>query len=303
MDHDQLAKTLLQRLFQPFLTLFWPEWAAHLDLGQVEFLPAESFVRPPRGRRKYPDIVAKVGLLGGGTAVLVIHLEIQERRDPTLPARMHRYYGVLRDRFRCPVLPIALLFHGQRGAAGIGKAIYVEETLGEEYLRFTYHQIVVPRLKAEDYLAQENPVGLALAARMRRGRELTGGDLVLTVLGKLVDSALSDEDLLIIWDFVRSYVRLTDEEEMKVNETIEREQKRGRRQRLTWSQQERIKGYTESLTLLLTQKFGPLPEGVQARIGTLSLEDLRTVLTQVLSAQSLEDLGLADRSPRISGAD
>ena len=301
MDHDQLAKTLLQRLFQQFLTLFWPELAAHLDLTQVEFLPVESFVQPPRGRRKYPDLVAKVGLSGGGNAVLVLHLEIQERRDPNLPARMHRYYVVLRERFRCPVLPLAILFHGRRGAAGIGEAFYVEETLGKEYLRFTYHQLVVPRLAAADYLGQDNPVGLALAARMHRGRKLTGEAVVLTVLNKLLESNLSEEDILIIWDFVRSYVTLTPEEEKTVNEVIEREQKKGRR-RLTWSQQERLKGQAEGvqedLTLLLTQKFGPLPEGVQARIETLNLEDLRTALTQVLAAQSLADLGLAEENRR-----
>ena len=304
MDHDQLAKTLLQRLFQQFLTLFWPEIAAHLDLTQIEFLPAESFVQPPRGRRKYPDLVAKVRLSGGGTAVLVLHLEIQERRDPTLPARMHRYYVVLRERFRCPVLPLALLFHGRRGAPGIGKAEYVEETLGEEYLRFTYHQLVVPRLSAEDYLAQDNPVGLALAARMRRGRKLTGEAVVLIVLDKLLESNLSDEDLLIIWDFVRSYVMLNPEEETTVNQVIERKQKKGRGPRLTWSQQERLKGQAEArqedLTLLLIQKFGPLPEAVKARIETLSLEDLQTALTQVLAAQSLADLGLAEEARRPS---
>ena len=73
----------------------------------------------------------------------------------------------------------------------------------------------------------------------------------------------------------------------------EREQKK-RRQRLTWSQQERLKGRAEVLTLLLTQKFGPLPEGVQARIEALSLEDLRTTLPQVLAAQSLADLELGE---------
>ena len=303
MDHDQLAKTLLQRLFQQFLTLFWPEIAAHLDLTRVEFLPAESFVQPPRGRRKFPDLVAKVRLHGGNTAVLVIHLEIQERADPHLSARMHRYYVVLRERFRCPVLPLALLFHGRRGATGIGEAAYVEETLGKEYLRFTYHQIVVPRLQAEDYLAQDNPVGLALAARMGRGQRLTGEGIILTVLDKLLESNLREEDLLIIWDFVRSYVTLTPEEETTVNEVIEQEQKKGRR-RLTWSQQERLKGQAEGhiearqedLTLLLTQKFGPLPQGVKAQIETLNLEDLRAALTQVLTAQSLADLGLAEEA-------
>jgi hypothetical protein len=305
MDHDQLAKTLLQRLFRHFMTLFLPDIAAHLDLSRVEFLAAESFVRPPRGRRKYPDLVAKVWLKGGGTAILVIHLEIQERRDPNLPARMHRYYVVLRERFRCPVLPIALLFHGQRRAAGIGEAVYVEETLGKEYLRFTYHQIVVPRLKAEEYLAQDNPAGLALAARMRRGRRLTGGALVLAVLAKLLDSNLSEEDVLIIWDFVRSYVTLTPEEETTVNEVIERERKRGRRQRLTWSQQERLKGREESraeairvLALQLAQKFGPLPAEMQSRIQSLSLEDTWAALSQVLTAESLADLGLAEEGRR-----
>lgn len=106
-------------------------------------------------------------------------------------------------------------------------------------------KIVGPRLEAKDYLAQDNPVGLPLAARMRRGRGLTGGLLGLTVLRKLVDRPLSDEGLLVIWDFVRSQVKLTDEEETMVNETIEREQKKGGRQRLTGSQQVRLMGLVE----------------------------------------------------------
>jgi len=306
MDHDQLAKTLLQRLFGHFMILFFPELAAHLDLSRVEFVATESFVQPPRGRRKFPDLVVKVGLKAGGMAVLVIHLEIQERRDRHLPARMHRYYVALREQLRCPVIPIALLFHGQRGARGIGQAVYIEETLGQEHLRFTYYQLVLPRLEAEDYLARDNPAGWALAARMKRGRKLTGGALVLGVLGKLLASGLSEEDLLIIWDFVRSYVVLTPEEETMVDEVIEREQKRGRRQRLTWSQQERLKGRAEgraetmqeTLMLQLGQKFGPLPTGVQAQVKAMSPEELWAALNRVLTAASLADLGLATQGRR-----
>jgi len=157
-------------------------------------------------------------------------------------------------------------------------------------------------LEAEDYLARDNPAGWALAARMKRGRKLTGGALVLGVLGKLLASGLSEEDLLIIWDFVRSYVVLTPEEETMVDEVIEREQKRGRRQRLTWSQQERLKGRAETmqetLMLQLGQKFGPLPTGVQAQVKAMSPEELWAALNRVLTAASLADLGLATQGRR-----
>jgi hypothetical protein len=125
-----------------------------------------------------------------------------------------------------------------------------------------------------------------LRGHVRGGGRRRGEGLVLAVLAKLLDSNLSEEELLIIWDFVRSYVVLTPEEETMVEEVIEREQRRGQRQRLTWSQQERLKGRAEgqakgraetmqeTLTLQLAQKFGPLSKRVRSRTKAMNPEDL-----------------------------
>ena len=46
----------------------------------------------------------------------------------------------------------------------------------------------------------------------------------------------------------------------------------------------------------LTKKFGPLPEKTVSRIEALdSLEELDTYLDRVLTAESLEDMGLDGR--------
>lgn len=53
------------------------------------------------------------------------------------------------------------------------------------------------------------------------------------------------------------------------------------------------KGKRETLLTLLDEKFGPLPETLKARVEALeSLDELDGYLKKILTASSLEDLGL-----------
>ena len=57
-----------------------------------------------------------------------------------------------------------------------------------------------------------------------------------------------------------------------------------------------IEGKRETLKHLLTKKFGTIPEKTMARIEALdSLEELDTYLDRVLTAETLEDMGLDGR--------
>ena len=57
-----------------------------------------------------------------------------------------------------------------------------------------------------------------------------------------------------------------------------------------------VEGKRETLKHKLTKKFGTLPEKTMARIEALdSLEELDTYLDRVLTAETLEDMGLDGR--------
>ena len=54
-------------------------------------------------------------------------------------------------------------------------------------------------------------------------------------------------------------------------------------------------GKREALLRQLTTKFGPLPEKITSRVQTLdSLDELDVYLDRVLTAKSLEDMGLGE---------
>ena len=56
-----------------------------------------------------------------------------------------------------------------------------------------------------------------------------------------------------------------------------------------------VQGKRETLERLLTARFGPLPEQVQGRVDALSSpEELDPYLDRVLTAATLEDIGLSD---------
>jgi len=67
---------------------------------------------------------------------------------------------------------------------------------------------------------------------------------------------------------------------------------------LTWSEKleakGEAKGVREVLVLLLAERFGPLPEGALRQIEEISsLKRLTKLAKRVLTAHSLEEIGLA----------
>lgn len=68
--------------------------------------------------------------------------------------------------------------------------------------------------------------------------------------------------------------------------------------KMTWSEAQqavgRAQGVHQVLLLLLAKKFGPLPEKVRQQVEAISsLDRLNKLAERVLSARSLEEMGLA----------
>lgn len=56
----------------------------------------------------------------------------------------------------------------------------------------------------------------------------------------------------------------------------------------------RRKGKRDVLMVQLEAKFGPLPEDMEDRLDVLPVERLDQIARAILTAQSLQELGLAD---------
>src|SRR5207253_2703325 len=108
MDHDQRFKQLLKEFFPEFLALFFPDHAARLDFGSLQWLDKELFADPPEGQVLLLDLVARLRLRTHGgeetPAVALVHLEVESREAVrAFRRRMYDYYQTLRRKHDCPV--------------------------------------------------------------------------------------------------------------------------------------------------------------------------------------------------------
>jgi hypothetical protein len=107
--HDQLFKELIHHFFEDFLEAFFPQVHHHIDFTTIKALSEEMFTDIFEGESRRADIVIEAKHKGEDT-VLIIHVEPQSyyQTNPPFPERMYLYYSLLYNKYRKPILPIAV---------------------------------------------------------------------------------------------------------------------------------------------------------------------------------------------------
>ena len=209
---------------------------------------------------------------------------------------MFEYYALLWSRYKIPIFPIVLYLHG--GDAGTSQEEYRVRLFGRDVLRFRYESVRLERLNAEEYLRQVGPVGAALAALMDRSSSRNIEELRASMMQQVVTSELDEAKQFLLVNIIETYCELSDEQNERYQRLISREEYRNVQDvDLTWMDKlllkRELKGKRETLLRLLAQKFGPLSENVKRRVGAYeSVEQLDACLERILTATSLEELGL-----------
>ena len=310
MDHDQLFKTVLQTYFQDFLQLFYPEVAGQVDFQSVHFLDKELFTNLPEGRRREPDIVAQIKTHDGSPEIVLVHVEVQLRRERDFEERMFQYYAMLWLRYRIPILPIVIYLRG--GREGLVEEEYRVRLFGRERLRFRYESIRLAPLDAGEYLGKGNPLGAALAALMDRRKVGEPVGLRALMMQRVAESDRDDARKFLLLNLIETYFKLTAVQKESFSRLLSKKEFReAREMEVTWADEIREEGRKEGLekgrhaglvagkrdTLLqqLATKFGSLPEETTFRVQAMeSLDELDRYLGRVLSANSLDEMGLGN---------
>jgi len=112
MEHDSAWKEVLEKLFERFLSFFFPQIHKDIDFSRgFEFLDNELqqiAVESESGKR-IVDKLVKVYLLDGSEQWLLIHIEIQGYEQQEFPERMYVYNYRIFDKHRREVISLALL--------------------------------------------------------------------------------------------------------------------------------------------------------------------------------------------------
>jgi hypothetical protein len=296
--HDQRFKALLQEFLPDFLRLFFPNRTKGLDFEGLEWLQQEVLSDPPAGDVYLMDLVAKVRSRRAGdnptVAAMLVLLEV-EARDAATETRawLYHYYEALRRRHGLPVLPVALYL--RVGMEGVGVDHYVETYEDMEVLRFNYLYVGLPALSAEQYVAGDSWIGVALSALMRvpaARRAWLRAEALRRVYQECGESLYRRQ---LLGECVEAYLTLDAGQQQEFEALLRQERYQNMIPSMltTYEKGERA-GECKIVRLQLEKRFGPLPEALLRRLEALPTERLDALALEVLENKTLSDLGLED---------
>ncbi|WP_210238494.1 Rpn family recombination-promoting nuclease/putative transposase [Aquibacillus sediminis] len=212
MPHDQLFKQLIGTFFEEFIELFFPEVHRHIDFSSIKPLSDEMFTDLIKGENRKADIVIEAKLKGEDT-LIIIHVEPQNYGQPNFNERMYQYFSLLYNRYRKPILPIALFSYDEKR--------YERDDFEMSFPFFhvlTFHFLIVELRKKNwrEYIESDNPVAAALLSKMNYS-EKEKVQVKKEFLRMLVRMEINPAKMELINGFFESYLKLDQKEVETVN--------------------------------------------------------------------------------------
>lgn len=298
IDHDRLFKELLSTFFVEFIELFFPNAIAYLEPDSVTLLDKEVFTDVTAGERYETDLLAQVRFRAENTFFL-IHVETQASSDASFNKRMFRYFARLHEKFDLPIYPIVVFSYDQPKKAADSR--YEVSFPDLQVLAFNYQVVQLNRLNWRDYSKQNNPVAIALMAKMnvkpdeRVPAKLAG----LRLLARL---GLDPARVQLVSGFIDTYLRLNETEqerfEAQLNAIEPREREAVMEITTSWMEKGIEQGLEQGrqreakalVIRLLAAKLGQLPSDLEAQVAALNTENLEELAVAVLNFSGIEDL-------------
>jgi len=323
-DYDSPWKEALQRYFEPFMALCYPQIHQDIDwLKGHEFLDKElqKVVRKAGLGRRTVDKLVKVTRKTGAETFVLIHIEVQGRIDAAFGERMYVYHYRVFDRYRLPVVSLALLADDSETwrSCDYGYALWGCRM-----------QLDFPSVKLLDYRARWreletslNPFAIMIMAHLQT--RVTRDDAVerlrnkLSLVKSLYQKGFSRQDILELYRFIDWLMVLPeilaerfDQEITHYEETLHMPYitsteragiKKGIQQGILQGVQQGIQqgiqqgvhqgmqiGEANILKRQLSRRFGDLPEDVARRLDTAKSADLEIWSDRVLEAKALSEI-------------
>jgi hypothetical protein len=111
-DNDSPWKDLIDAAFEEFLHFFAPVAAADIDWSHAPVALDTELQALAVGAelgRRYADKLVRVRRRSGDDVYVLVHVEVQGRRDPQFAARMAEYRRRIESRWDRPVFSMAIL--------------------------------------------------------------------------------------------------------------------------------------------------------------------------------------------------
>jgi hypothetical protein len=315
-DYDGAWKETLERFLPQFLALAFPAVHRAVDWAKpVRFLDTElqEVVRAAESGLIRADKLVEVERVGGGEEWLLIHAEVQTQWEGEFAERMFHYHCRIRDRFRRPLVSLAVLADEHPNWR---PARYEVDVLGCS-IRFDFPVCKLADLELQPWLMAGNPVARVIEAHRVAQRTARGGiggsrrKGKLKLVRSLLCSGAAIEEVAEVLRLMNWLLALPEDEELIFREELGRLQKEtrmryistydrlvraegleeGRKEgRQEGRQEGRRTALREAVAEGFAERFGAMPEGVRSRLESVDDESvLRRLVRQVWVAGSMRE--------------
>ena len=212
--HDQLYKELIQTFFQEFLEVFFPEIHKAIDFERVKPLSEEVYTNMLDGDTRRLDLVIETKLKKQD-AVIIVHIEPQSYQQPHFNERMYHYFSMLYNKYRKPIIPIAIFSHDRQPVEN-------HYTMAFDFfhvLTFNYLTLHLRKMNWRDYIRSDNPVAAALLSEMGYQKE-ERIEVKKEFLRMITRMELDPARQRLIYGFFESYLKLTEQEEEQLMDEV-----------------------------------------------------------------------------------
>ncbi|MBL7040440.1 MAG: hypothetical protein ISR77_17515 [Pirellulaceae bacterium] len=317
-DMDGGWKQIIEDFTEEFFRFFYPAVHARIDWTKgCRFLDTELRQVMPDAElgKAEADKLIEVHRRGGGTAWILIHVEVQAQPETAFPERMFLYYYRIRDRYKRSVVSLALLVDGDQN---FRPDQFCLEELGCR-MEFTFPMVKLLDHKTEQQL-KSDPSPFAVASLVQLRKIQAGSnmehryDSKLALLRELYRRGYRRDDILKLFRFMDYILTLPDdlsirfrseleliEEELKMpyvtsveriarQEGIEKGIEEGIEKGI---EKGVVQGVRETLVETLRVRFDDVPQWLVEKIEQCTdVQTLRSLHQQALKVESLADLQL-----------
>ena len=175
--NDILWKSILEDVFEDFLTFFYPESAQIFDFERgFTFLDNElQQLFPPEEEnyeRKYVDKLVQVFTKEGKDHWVLIHIEVQGSAQATFEERMFRYYYRIYDKYKKEISAFAILTDTN---SKFQPNEYSQRFLGTELI-YKFNSYKLMNQSKEELKANPNPFACVILAAFAAIESKSKGD-------------------------------------------------------------------------------------------------------------------------------
>ncbi|MBJ7309149.1 DUF4351 domain-containing protein [Rugamonas sp. CCM 8940] len=311
-DYDTPWKNAVLRYFPEFMAFYFPQAHAAIDWSRPHvFLDQElaQLVRDGELGRRRLDKLVRLATLAGGEQWVLLHLEVQGRRENAFAERIFCYNYRVYDRYRRPVASLVVL--ADRGACWRPSSFSYKLFGCRMGIDFPVVKLMDYAGRIEPLLDDPNPFALLTAAHLltRQTKGLAHRRrMAKWRLTKLLYQRQWDRQRIIdLYSVIDWLMRLPPEMEARLWQGIVQMERRklmpyltygerlGRKMGLEQGLREGfMEGRQEGQQLLLSQqlnkRFGPLPAALAERLAQADSEQLTGWAMALLDAASLDEV-------------